>query len=264
MIGAPERGAGVANRAEPRCRLALSGLERFPGGCYGRTRVKEAGEGSVTSDAETFCPVCGAQFSGQETSCALCGAVVVNPRVAPLAAAAPASPGLPGSGGAASGSRSAPRSSGVRNAGGPPAAAPWIPQNRAPDPGGARSHTVKTLAIAVVAVLVLGGGGYLAAPSVLRWFEPPVPVDAVPLEPPPWPTSRVFDDRLPLGGRTISWWEDQLVKLRARQDPEGQRLFALTKKRAEANGLRIVPVKDAIRVEPSEELLTALEKKDEP
>lgn len=51
-------------------------------------------------------------------------------------------------------------------------------------------------------------------------------------------------------GRTAGWWRDRLAMLKGRGDEEGQRLYALTRERAERNGLRVTEGPAGIEVEP--------------
>jgi Zn-finger nucleic acid-binding protein len=58
-----------------------------------------------------------------------------------------------------------------------------------------------------------------------------------------------------VGGEPIAWWEKQLRTLKTERNEQATKLYALTKRRAEANGLIVDDNSERITVTPSEALL---------
>lgn len=91
--------------------------------------------------------------------------------------------------------------------------------------------------------------------SVPKAVEPEKAATPTAHAPPAVQIPATIQERLILGGRELLWWNDNLTTLRRREDPEGQKLYALVKKRAEANGLEVIEGETGVKVTPSAELL---------
>ncbi len=63
------------------------------------------------------------------------------------------------------------------------------------------------------------------------------------------------------GGQTLAWWEETLNSLRGRTDEDGRRLYALARKRAEANLLAVEEQGPVVKVDPTPELLEQIDRR---
>lgn len=106
-------------------------------------------------------------------------------------------------------------------------------------------------------MFVSGGLSAFAMPSWLTSVAatPQDEVAAVtPVEPPAPPPTESNEVEHVFGGRTLTWWTTRLNALALRDDEDAARLFALTKARAEANGLTLEKNAGRLTVRPSSAL----------
>jgi Zn-finger nucleic acid-binding protein len=115
--------------------------------------------------------------------------------------------------------------------------------------------------MAVCVLVILGGGGsawflfFRTAPAPAS-KTPPAP-QGFALDTPPTGGADLVND-YPFGGRTVIWWSTRLTILKNRSDEKGRALYALTKKRAEANGLTVDETGAEVTVKPSPALMGAI------
>jgi hypothetical protein len=138
----------------------------------------------------------------------------------------------------------------------------------------------KTLAFVSIAVVITGAAGYATLDwlkarttatqakveaaqepeSVLAANAPPTINESPPIVPgtPAAPAHVDLVADFVFGGRRIAWWAKRLEALKAKPGAEAARLYALTKRRAEANGLLVDDTRSPIQVTPSAQLIAEI------